>query len=124
MGTKKTPSKYNCLDKLTDDEPFFVLLARDPVAAWLVRIWAWLVERFGTQPRAKIEEALKVAEDMERWRAISGKPDQVAVTLTRQQWEALLVAPNHDPDTLAEVERSCAAQDEVRRQLESADSWS
>jgi hypothetical protein len=42
MGTKNNPGKFDCLEKAEADEPFFVLLARDPHAAHLVSIWAKL----------------------------------------------------------------------------------
>jgi hypothetical protein len=42
MGTKTNPGKYDCIAKAEPDEPMFTLLARDPVAAHLVSIWAKL----------------------------------------------------------------------------------
>jgi hypothetical protein len=40
MGTKNNPGKFDCLAKAEPDEPFFVLLGRDPQAAHLVSIWS------------------------------------------------------------------------------------
>lgn len=40
MGTKRTPGTFDCYDNAEPDEPMFVLLARDPNAAYLVREWA------------------------------------------------------------------------------------
>lgn len=42
MGTKSNPGPYDCLAKAEDDEPIFVLLARDPIGAELVALWAML----------------------------------------------------------------------------------
>lgn len=42
MGTKNSPGKFDCLAKVGPDEPFFVLLARDPVAPVLLRLWVEL----------------------------------------------------------------------------------
>lgn len=39
MGTKRNPGKFDCYAKLADDEPFFVLRAKDPVAPMLVMAW-------------------------------------------------------------------------------------
>ena len=66
MGTKNNPSKFDCYAKAEPDEPMFVLLARDPQASALVRIWA--ANRFRiTGDVEKMTEAIKCAEDMERW---------------------------------------------------------
>jgi hypothetical protein len=40
MGTKLKPGKFDCYDAAKDDEPMFTLLARDPLAPWLVEMWA------------------------------------------------------------------------------------
>ena len=40
MGTKNNPGEYDGYTKAEPDEPMFVLLARDPLAADQVRDWA------------------------------------------------------------------------------------
>lgn len=66
MSTKLKPGRYDCYDRLADDEPYFVLRAKDPLAPALVRLWAALREsEFG--PTDKFEEAKKCADDMRRW---------------------------------------------------------
>ena len=40
MGTKNNPGKFDCYEAAHPDEPMFVLLGRDPLAAHLVSIWA------------------------------------------------------------------------------------
>lgn len=40
MGTKNKPGKFDCYANAEPDEPMFVLLARDPLAAFLVSIWS------------------------------------------------------------------------------------
>lgn len=69
MGTKNNPSEYDCYDKAELDEPMFVLLARDPLAPILVRLWIDLRSRgaFGFQKADKLNEAQSCAEDMEDW---------------------------------------------------------
>lgn len=61
MGTKRNPAKYDCYKAAHPDEPMFVLLGRDPLAAQLVRIWARirLNELAGAEEefRALIEDA-------------------------------------------------------------------
>lgn len=40
MGTKQHPGSFDCLAAALPDEPMFVLLARDPLAGFLVSIWS------------------------------------------------------------------------------------
>jgi hypothetical protein len=40
MGTKNNPAAYDCYANAWPDEPMFILLARDPDAASIVRLWA------------------------------------------------------------------------------------
>lgn len=67
MSTKQNPGKFDCYAKLADDEPFFVLRAKDPIAPALVDLWATEREiRFGDYE--KLAEARQVALDMRTWR--------------------------------------------------------
>ena len=45
MGTRLNPGAYDCHEAALDDEPRFALLARDPLAGFLVSIWSSM--RFG-----------------------------------------------------------------------------
>ncbi len=75
MGTKQSPSVYDCHGDALPDEPLFTLLARDPQAPKLVRQWAR--ERadmvaLGAAPildANKVSEAYELAQKMEVWRA-------------------------------------------------------
>ncbi len=66
----------SCLNKAHDDEPIFVLRANDELAPAAVRRWAFeyfLSKDKGQnlltdKQRAKYEEALKLADEMEEWR--------------------------------------------------------
>ncbi len=40
MGTKNQPGEHDCYTKAEQDEPMFVLLARDKHAPALVWLWA------------------------------------------------------------------------------------
>lgn len=59
----------SCLNKAKDDEPIFVLLGRDPVAAKVVRFW--IIERIkaglGTLADKKIQEADGFQRTMEEY---------------------------------------------------------
>lgn len=67
MGTKLKPGKFDCYENAAPDEPMFVLLARDPMAPVLVRLWADLREHAAGNP-SKVFEARTCAIDMEKWR--------------------------------------------------------
>lgn len=83
MGTKATEAANGCYAKALDDEPMFVLLARDTSAPGLVRKWADQREREGEPEQvlegtkwvspphpdaAQIAEARYCAAKMEVWR--------------------------------------------------------
>ena len=60
-----------CLDVAADDEPIFVLLARDPAAT--VAIDHWIAERIALGKNesgdAQLIDAYQHAERMRQWRA-------------------------------------------------------
>lgn len=69
----------SCLNHSRSDEPLFVLCARDPAAPPMVREWArryvrakggkrWLTAK----QRAKVEEAFKIADEMDAWALYNG----------------------------------------------------
>lgn len=85
MGTKANPAPNDCYAKAEDDEPMFTLLARDPLAATLVREWAdrrdrrfWVGTEAGVVPQhdadevtrhvRKVDEARECADAMDDWR--------------------------------------------------------
>ena len=60
-----------CLGRSAPDEPVFVLVARDVLAADKVRAWALaLAARHG--PAAKVASAYALADAMDRWREQRG----------------------------------------------------
>ena len=72
MSTKQNPGNYDCYAKLADDEPYFLLRAKDPHAPILVELWAALREaEFG--PFEKLEEARSCAKQMREWFARTGQ---------------------------------------------------
>lgn len=66
MSTKQNPGKYDCYARLADDEPYFVLRAKDPHAPVLVELWVALRQaEFGDFE--KLGEALECARQMRAW---------------------------------------------------------
>lgn len=74
MGTKLQELRSGCFAAAMDDEPMFVLLARDPHAPAMVREWADARQRdinAGRKPASdmdKVMEARDTADRMEAWR--------------------------------------------------------
>lgn len=85
MGTKNEPGEFDCHAKAEPDEPRFTLLARDPLAPHLVRLWAaarrgdlyggltllsdlFMAQGFPLVDEAKESEADTCADEMGDWR--------------------------------------------------------
>jgi hypothetical protein len=63
---------------LPEDEPLFVLRAKDKYAAFIVRMWAACCDSMGEGvPNDKLAEAENLAATMERWpvKQIPGRPE-------------------------------------------------
>lgn len=67
MSTKLDPGQFDCYAKLADDEPYFVIRAKDPNGPALVKLWADLREaQYGYYD--KLGEARLCAEAMVKWK--------------------------------------------------------
>jgi hypothetical protein len=75
MSTKNNPGDYDCYKNAEPDEEMFILLARDKTSPGLVRRWAMARKEqinCGLKPvddMLMVEEALKCADKMEKWRS-------------------------------------------------------
>ncbi len=74
MPTKQNPGERDCYARALPDEPYFVLLARDPSAPFLVRDWAETrndqieVRAKPESDRPMVQEAIALADAMTAWR--------------------------------------------------------
>jgi len=59
---------FSCINKAEDDEPIFVLLARDRMAPKVVRAWVHEARAHGEKDEEKLAEATACAYAMEQWR--------------------------------------------------------
>ncbi|CAN1559472.1 PIN_EXO1 domain containing protein [Caulobacteraceae bacterium] len=96
MSSKIEPSQFDAYSKAETDEPFFTLLARDPIAPALVEAWAYLRSgQIGAAEiafkqavdaathidpqmpgEAQIRSAFEVADDCRQWarsKMVSGR---------------------------------------------------
>lgn len=63
----------SCLSKAGDDEPIFVLRAKDPMAVQTVLYWASI--SIGLHDTDKLEEAKRWCENAEKWYVEHSTPD-------------------------------------------------
>jgi len=74
VGTKNQPGDFACYTKALDDEPMFVLLARDPQAPGMIEDWAETrrdainANRRPISDIPQVEHALALAAQMRMWR--------------------------------------------------------
>jgi hypothetical protein len=71
MATKAEELKDGCLSKVAEDEPVFVLRARDKLAPLAVMDWIARAEMMGVS-REKIDGAIDLLHKMWVWRAANG----------------------------------------------------
>ena len=84
MATKQKPGEFDCYANAKDDEPMFVLLARDKSAPAAVRYWC--LDRIKTQKNRindpQIVEAYSCAVAMEEYQARAAAPTAPATAAT------------------------------------------
>lgn len=74
MGTKLVPDELDCYLRAKDDEPMFILLARDKAAPAQIREWVAQREAAAKEHGRsrhdldQLKNALQIADDMEKWR--------------------------------------------------------
>lgn len=78
MGTKNNPGKFDCYDAAEADEPMFIMLARDPLAAFLTSIWSSM--RYGDLEAAKVKFDTMIIRLSDRY-AISPDCDKATEAL-------------------------------------------
>lgn len=78
MGTKNNPGTYDGFAKAEPDEPYFTLLGRDPLAPFLVGLWAGLKSAHDpSADEAKLKEALETANAMDEWLLSLNREDKL-----------------------------------------------
>lgn len=59
-------------NRAAEDEPLFVIRAKDKLSASMVRLWAEAAAMTGAHEPEKIQQARTLAEHMETWRIADG----------------------------------------------------
>lgn len=127
MGTKKNPGQYDCYEAAAPDEPMFVLLGRDPLAAHLVSLWGAIrngdleaadriydhtikknIHGYASKPDAdKASEAAQCSVDMFKFReareaARARVADIDAKFHDAEGWGSWMVSAANERETLAD----------------------
>lgn len=63
LGSKANPSQYDCLPDLADDEPYFVIRAKDPLSNALVELHAYIGAGQAGPAHAKLAEIMEMTRD-------------------------------------------------------------
>lgn len=97
MGTRNRPGQYDCWSRLADDEPYFLLMARDNSAP--AAIIAWVGDRLdrikngerrGADDLAQLREALGAIRDMVAWHRAHPRSGGLARTIDFDRVERAL----------------------------------
>lgn len=67
MNSKNNPGKYDCYAEAAEDEPLFVLRANDPIAPFLVRIWASIRARNLNLATEEVKRAFNKIEELNKY---------------------------------------------------------
>lgn len=114
MSTKEEPGPFDGLERAAPGEPVFPLRAKDPLAARLVRVWAWQRRRAVVRDRSldddkrtielvQCREAEAVADAMDDWRngvVAAAEPEKPAPTYTGSTMGADELAAKQRFDTV------------------------
>lgn len=68
MTKKQVIEGPSCLTRADDNEPVFVLRAKDPIAGAVIRYWAELASSTGTHETEKIMRAMHESVEFNDWR--------------------------------------------------------
>jgi len=94
MGTKAKPGKFDCYKNLEDDEPYFVLAARDP--AFRDTVQKWIDRRREIRSTGdkdisedQLREASHIMDDADSWRLTVYEPRKIRATKLAETFMAI-----------------------------------
>ena len=87
IGSKANPSEFDILDKLADDEPYFVIRAHDPLSSALVELHAYIGAGQAGAAHNKLAEIMALTSARAPRPASSPKyRETFAISLAMEQW--------------------------------------
>ena len=87
VGSKANPSQFDVLDKLAEDEPYFVIRAHDPLSSALVELHAYIGAGQSGAAHNKLAEIMALTAARAPRPASSPKyRETFAISLAMEQW--------------------------------------
>ena len=87
VGSKSNPSQFDILDKLAEDEPYFVIRAHDPLSSALVELHAYIGAGQSGAAHNKLAEIMAMTSARAPRPASSPKyRETFAISLAMEQW--------------------------------------
>ena len=87
VGSKATPSQYDCYPDLAEDEPYFVIRAHDPLSSALVELHAYIGAGQSGAAHNKLAEIMNMTADNAPRPSDSPKyRETFAISLSMEQW--------------------------------------
>jgi hypothetical protein len=87
LGSKANPSQFDCLPDLAEDEPYFVIRARDPLANALVELHAYIGAGQSGAAHNKLAEIMSLTAPAAPRPAGTPKyRETFAISLAMEQW--------------------------------------
>ena len=86
-GSKANPSEFDPYEKLGEDEPYFVIRARDPLSSALVELHAYIGAGQTGAAQNKLAEIMELTKNNAPRPAASPKyRETFAISLAMEQW--------------------------------------
>jgi len=87
VGSKANPSQFDVLDRLAEDEPYFVIRANDPLSSALVELHAYIGAGQSGAAHNKLAEIMSMTSARAPRPASSPKyRETFAISLAMEQW--------------------------------------
>lgn len=87
IGSKANPSQYDCYPDLDEDEPYFVVRARDPLSVALVELHAYIGAGQAGAAHNKLAEIMALTSDRPPRPSDSPKyRETFAISMSMDKW--------------------------------------
>ena len=87
IGSKANPSEFDVIEKLAEDEPYFVIRAHDPLSSALVELHAYIGAGQAGAAHNKLAEIMELTREQPPRPAGSPKyRETFAISLSMEAW--------------------------------------
>lgn len=89
LGSKANPSRFDCLPDLSEDEPYFVIRADDPLSNALVELHAYIGAGQSGAAHNKLAEIMELTREQPPRPSDSPKyRETFAISSAMEKWQA------------------------------------